>query len=89
MNFRTLALSALTLAVLAPAAIVSPASARTDAHSCIFRPMSDRDGTWCNPFGMGNAGGVETHGLKAAKAGKPSLQYYIDLDTRGQSMNRN
>lgn len=83
MNFRTLALSALTLAVLAPSAF-----AGSNAHSCVFRPMSDRDGTWCNPFAAAPVQ-KQVHGLKAAKSGSKTLQYYIDNDTRGSSMARN
>jgi hypothetical protein len=88
MNFRAFALSALTLAVLAPATVVSPAAAKSDAHTCNFRPMSDRDGTWCNPFSTAKPASSKTHGLKVSNDGVRSLQYYINNDTRGSSMQR-
>jgi hypothetical protein len=87
MNFRILALGALALTALVPAAVVTPAAAKTDVHTCIFQPNSDRDGTWCNAFNTMSS--IEQdHGLKVVKSGKAAALDYIDEDTRGSSMQR-
>lgn len=85
MNIRLLALGALALAVLAPAAIVTPAVAKSDPHSCIFPPKSDRDGLACNPFAAEPRPESTTYGVKAYMPGERALENFIIMDTRGQS----
>ncbi len=87
MNFRTLALGALALTALVPAAIATPAFAKSDARSCIFQPKSDRDGTWCNPFNAMSAE-QQDHGLKVVMTNKALPSDYVNSDTRGSSGQR-
>lgn len=87
MNFRNLALGALALTAIVPAAIVTPAAAKSDARSCIFQPKSDRDGTWCNPFSSMSAE-QQDHGLKVVATKKKLPVGYVNPDTRGSSMER-
>lgn len=85
MNIRSLALVGLALAVLAPAAIVTPAVAKSDPHSCIFPSKAERDGLACNPFATEPRPESTTYGVKAYVPGERSLEDFIIMDTRGRS----